>query len=192
MEGLPDDELVKRAKNGDRDAFAELVGRCQEKIYQTIFRLTWNHLDTDDLVQETFMHAFRSIKSFKQKASFSTWVYRIAVNLTLNHFKKIKRDREEKHISYENCISEGNSAGSISSPEKNSLKKELRKKLDEAINSLPLPYRSSFVLVEIQGMSHGQAAYVLQCSENTVSWRMHQARKLLQGRLRPYLERGMS
>ena len=79
---------------------------------------------------------------------------------------------------------------SFLSPEKQSLRKELRHKLGEAIESLPLSYRASFVLVVIQGMTHHHASQVLGCSENTVSWRMFRARKMLQKKLLPYLEGG--
>lgn len=87
----------------------------------------------------------------------------------------------------ENLPLELNSETLVDSPEQNSLEKELSEKLKEAIDSLPIPYRASFVLVVFQGMTHGEAAQILRCSENTVSWRMHKARKMLQAKLKPYL-----
>lgn len=186
MDEFPDDSLVGLAKEGSLDAFTELVHRYQGKIYQTIFQLTKNRLDTDDLAQETFMKAFKSLREFKQKSSFYTWLYRIAVNLTLNFLKK--RHKEKGRESYtENYSPSGADGFPASSPENYSLKKELGEKLKEAIESLPLVYKAAFILVSHQGMSHSQAAEVLRCSENTVSWRMYKARKILQERLRPYI-----
>jgi RNA polymerase sigma-70 factor (ECF subfamily) len=187
MADFADDHLVKQAKQGDVDAFTELVRRFQEKIYHTILSLTRNPQDANDLAQETFMHAYKSLRNFKQRSTFYTWIYRIAVNLTLNFLKKRKRD-EKREVQVEDYSLDVRSAASTLSPEKYSMKNELSEKLKEAIDSLPLAYRTSFVLVVFQGMTHNQAAKVLRCSENTVSWRMHKARYMLQKKLEPYLE----
>jgi RNA polymerase sigma-70 factor (ECF subfamily) len=181
-----DDALVARAKHGDIEAYAELVSSVQVRIYRTIFGMTRSHEDTDDLSQETFLYAYRALPHFRQKSSFYTWVYRIAVNLTLNFLKK--KHREKNREEFEEGISVFDRAERIAhSPEGDSLKKELNQKLEEAIGTLPLAYRAAFNLVVFQGMSHGRAAEVLGCSENTVSWRMHKARKMLQGRLKEYI-----
>lgn len=82
---------------------------------------------------------------------------------------------------------EKQSIKTVSNPEKSSLKDELRHKIDSAIHSLPALYKMAFFLVGREGMSHKKAAYVLKCSENTVSWRLHKARKMLQSKLSPYL-----
>lgn len=187
MEALPDDQLVAHARKGDVDAFTELARRHQERIFQTVFWMTRNQQDTDDLCQEAFFHAYKNLKSFKQKSSFCTWVYRIAVNLTLNFLKKKMREKKRIQVPVEDCVAGYGGEVHVFCPEKSSLKKELRKKLDQAIDSLPDAYRMSFVLVAIQGMSHSQASDVLGCSENTVSWRMFRARKMLQKKLLPYL-----
>lgn len=189
MEDFADDNLVKRAKQGDVEAFTELVRRWQEKIYHTIIALTRNHHDANDLAQETFMHAFKSLRSFKQRSSFYTWLYRIAMNLTLNFLKKRKR-HEMREVFVENYSLGERSGASSLSPERHSLKKELSEKLKEAIDCLPIPYKASFILVVFQGMTYGQAAKILGCSENTISWRMHKARKMLRAKLKPYMEGG--
>ena len=187
MADFADDHLVKQAKQGDVDAFTELVRRFQEKIYHTILSLTRNQQDAYDLAQETFMHAYKSLRNFKQRSTFYTWIYRIAVNLTLNFLKRRKRD-EKREVHVEDYSPDVKSAASTLSPEGYSMKKELSEKLKEAIDSLPLTYKISFVLVVSQGLTHTQAANVLRCSENTISWRMHKARKMLQQKLEPYLE----
>jgi RNA polymerase sigma-70 factor (ECF subfamily) len=187
MADFADDHLVRQAKQGDVDAFTELVRRFQERIYHTILSLTRNPQDANDLAQETFMHAYRSLRNFKQRSTFYTWIYRIAVNLTLNFLKRRKRD-EKGEVNFEDYSLDVKLAASTLSPERYSMKKELSEKLKEAIDSLPLTYRTSFVLVVFQGMTHAQAAKVLRCHENTVSWRMHKARRMLQQILGPYLK----
>jgi RNA polymerase sigma-70 factor (ECF subfamily) len=189
MEDCSDGHLVKQAKQGDIEAFAELARRCQEKVYYTLLSLTKNQQDASDLAQEAFMHAFKSIKSFKQRSSFSTWIYRIAVNLTLNFLKR-KRREKGREVFNESHSGNKKSEDPSFSPDEQSLRKELSEKIQEAIDTLPLPYRASFTLVVFQGMTHGQAAGILGCSENTVSWRMHKARKMLQARLKPYIGGG--
>jgi RNA polymerase sigma-70 factor (ECF subfamily) len=186
MTDVREDVLVEQAKNGDLEAYAELVQRYRERIYRTIYRYTKNHNDTDDLVQETFLQAFRAIRRFRQKSGFYTWIFRIAVNRSLNFLKKA--GLEKGRAGYEGKM-ENIAAAGVHSPESVSAAKELGERLNEAVDSLPLSYRSSFILVVFQGMTHGQAARVLRCSENTVSWRLYKARKILQARLGPYLGR---
>lgn len=181
-----DGHLIRNAKKGDIEAFSHLAQRYQERIYQTILAMTRNHVDADDLAQETFMQAFQHLKTFKEKSSFYTWVYRIAINITLNFLKKRKRERLRRDFDETHPVAEI-LENSVPSPERHSLEKELRQKLKEAIDSLPLLYKTSFILVVIQGMSHSQAAQVLRCSENTVSWRMHKTRMMLQDKLRDYM-----
>lgn len=187
MEDCSDGHLVKLAKQGDTEAFTELARRCQEKIYYTILALTKNQQDASDLAQEAFVQAFKSLKNFKQRSSFYTWAYRIAVNLTLNFLKRRQRQDAQEVLDENQSLAIGIQDSSIS-PEGRSLKKELSEKLQEAIDSLPIPYKVSFTLVVFQEMTHSQAAQILGCSENTVSWRLHKARKMLQAKLKSYLE----
>ena len=186
MDDLSDDRLALEAKMGSREAFSELARRYRERIYHTIFRFTRNPGDADDLAQETFMMAFKSLKNFEQKSSFYTWIYRIAVNLTLNFLKKRKKEQGREEYIEGSTYAEA-PRSPLFSPELHSEGKELGEKMDEAIRSLPAGYQTAFVLVSFQGMTHAQAARVLGCSENTVSWRMHKARKMLQARLKPFL-----
>ncbi len=187
MEAFADDQLVAHARKGDVDAFTELARRHQQKIFQTVLWMTKDQQDADDLCQETFLHAYKHLKKFKQKSSFYTWIYRIAVNLTLNFLKKKMRENKRSSMPVEDCFREDIGSTYAFSPEKSSLRKELGQKLKQAIDTLPDPYKISFVLVVFQGMSHSQASEVMGCSESTISWRMFKARKMLQGKLLPYL-----
>jgi RNA polymerase sigma-70 factor (ECF subfamily) len=179
---VPDEGLVEQAKQGDLEAYSELVRRYRERIYKTIYRFTRNHGDTDDLAQDTFLQAYREIGRFREKSGFYTWLYRIAVNLSLNFLKRTKR--EMGRLAFDERFMEQKQAVGFS-PETSSLNRELQDCLDEAVAALPLAYKTSFILVVYEGMSHRQAARILGCSENTISWRIHKARKMLQARLRP-------
>ncbi len=181
---VPEKELVERSRKGDVDAFSELARRNWETIYRIIYRHTGNPSDTDDLLQETFFRAFRAIKRFKGKSSFSTWVFRIAINQSLNFLKKKKKEKQME--TFEDRKAWGESSWSTS-PDSKAISRELRAKLEEAVDSLPLAYRSTFILVALEGMKHNQVAKLLGCSENTVSWRVHKARKIIQAKLEPYL-----
>ncbi len=186
MESEADDILVERAQAGEADAFAELAGRLHERVYRTILGMTRSPEDADDLTQETFMAAFKSLQSFRRESSFATWIHRIAVTRTLNHLKK--KGREKARVSYEDGEAVLDKAAYASrTPEGGSAERELADRLEAAIGRLKPVYRAAFSLVAVQGMSHAQAAELLGCSENTVSWRMHKARKMLQALLGPYL-----
>jgi RNA polymerase sigma-70 factor (ECF subfamily) len=97
------------------------------------------------------------------------------------------REKKRSAVPVEDCAVEETGLSDRFSPEKSSLRNELRQKLNLAIDSLPDPYKMSFILVMFQGMSHNQASKVLGCSENTISWRMFKVRKMLQKKLHPYL-----
>lgn len=188
MDERPDDRLVEEARQGSREAFAELVRRHRQKIYGIIFSMTRNASDTDDLAQDAFLAAYRSLPSFNMDARFSTWLYRIAFNLTMSHLKKQGREKGRSEFR-EDLLDAGRVRGSADALEERTICDELSARIEEAVAALPAHFRASFLLVANQGLSHAEAALVLGCSENTVSWRLHKARKLLRARLQPFLGR---
>ena len=185
MDERPDDVLVEEARRGGREAFAELARRHERRVYGLVFRMVRDHADADDLAQEVFLTAFKSIASFRRGAAFYTWIYRIAVNQSLTFLKKRRREKDRAGFR-EDLSVDGPGRDEGFSPEARSALSELRGRISEAVDALPDHFRASFVLVAGQGLSHAEAAEVLGCSENTVSWRMHKARKLLRSRLGPY------
>lgn len=186
MDERPDDLLVEEARRGSREAFADLVRRHERRVYGLVFRMVRDHSDADDLAQEVFLTAFKSIASFRHGSSFYTWLYRIAVNTSLTFLKKRSREKDRAEFR-EDLAGDGPGRAVSFSPEGRSALNELRGRIDEAVAGLPGHFRASFVLVAGQGLSHAEAAKILGCSENTVSWRMHKARQLLRVRLEPYL-----
>lgn len=187
MDGPEDKQLVAEAKEGNLEAFGLLVERHQSRLYQLVRRFIRSHEDADDLIQETWMQAFRALPSFREEADFYTWVYRIALNLTINFLRKQKKEKHKESID-EWKRGRGKGAGNnliMSAESPDSF--ELREKIEEAIQTLPLPYRSALILVTQEGLNYRQAAKILGCSENTVAWRMFKARRWLQKKLQPYL-----
>lgn len=187
MEDDGEDGLVERAQGGDLAAYMELVFRYRKRIYQVIYRFTRNHDDTDDLAQETFLRAFRELGRFRRKSGFYTWIYRIAMNLSFNFLKKRKKNMDWREYVDRLC---GSGKDVLSGPEEASAAGEIRERLVAAVDSLAWPYKSAFTLVVYQALTHRQAARILGCSEKTVSWRVHQARKILRVKLRPFLQGG--
>ncbi len=191
MDDRPEDRLVDEARRGGREAFAELVRRHERQVYGIALRMAGNPAEADDLAQEVFLTAWRSIGSFRGGSSFYTWVYRIAVNVSLTFLKKRAREKNRSPFD-ENLPVGAPSNGAVSGPEGASALNELAGRVSGAVAQLPAHFRAAFALVVDQGLSHAEAAKVLGCSEKTVSWRMHKARRLLQSRLRTYFEEARS
>jgi RNA polymerase sigma-70 factor (ECF subfamily) len=186
MDERPDEMLVAEAQKGGAEAFAELVRRHQAKIFRLCYGMTRNHSDADDLAQEVFLTAYKSLAGFSGKAGFYTWLYRIAVNRSLNFLKRRGREKGRTEFS-ENLAAVDGVRGGQDPPGLPSADAELEARLREAVETLPPRFKASFLLVVDQGLSHAEAARILGCSESTVSWRMHKARKALRARLEPYL-----
>ncbi|MBN2408739.1 MAG: sigma-70 family RNA polymerase sigma factor, partial [Candidatus Aminicenantes bacterium] len=130
MDDDREDGLVARAQEGNLSAYAELVRRYRERIYQTIYHLTRNHDDTDDLAQETFLRAFQGLRRFRRKSGFYTWLYRIAVNLSFNLLNKRKTEMSrQKEVERVSDLKER----SLGGPEAASAAGELRERLEAAV-----------------------------------------------------------
>jgi len=184
-------DLVRHARRGDLKAYDELVRRYQERIYATIYHMTANHEDTNDLAQESFIKAYTALKSFKGGSSFYTWLYRIAVNKTINF---LKQRRNKHHLSLNdmdfNAEHDPDLVALISdkTPHRDVNLSELQKKLNEALLKLSEPHRMVVVLHDVQGVSHEEIAEVLGCNIGTVRSRLFYARQQLQGYLAEYLK----
>lgn len=183
--------LVKLAKQGDLAAFDSLTLMFRERLYGVVYNMTFNHDDAADLTQEAFVKAFRSLSKFKEKSSFFTWIYRIGVNLTLNHLKKKKARR---FFSFDQYLSDGvpsKDSERFSSNESNSVRttllNELHEKLNEALSKLSDKHRTIVVLFEIDGLGHKEIAKIMNCTEGTVRSRLFYAKQQLQSYLSEYL-----
>ncbi len=191
----PDDlTLVRRAQGGDAGAYDELVRRYQRQIYGVIYHMTSHHEDANDLTQEAFVKAWQALKSFKGDSSFFTWLYRIAVNRTLNHLKQ-RKFRDGKHAMSLNDLDvdaehhpELVALASDKTPRRNLALEELKEKLNAAMQRLSENHRIVVTLHDIQGLPHDEIAKVLGCNTATVRTRLFYARQQLQGILSDYLK----
>src|SRR5271170_5216095 len=154
---IDDSTLVQRAQRDDTDAYDQLVRRYQERIYATVYHMTSNHEDAHDLVQDTFIKAYRALKSFKGDSSFYTWAYRIAVNKTINFLKQRKN---RLHVSLNdvdfNAENDPDLVALVSdkTPRRDLNLMELQEKLNEAMQKLSEHHRMVVTLHDIQGLSH--------------------------------------
>ena len=186
---IPEGDLVRRARDGDISAYDDLVKRYQERIYATIYHMTSNHEDASDLAQEAFIKAFSALKSFKGGSSFYTWLYRIAINKTINFLKQRKN---KIHLSLNdldfNAENDPDLVALVShkTPHREAGLLELQKKLNEALLKLSDSHRMVVVLHDIQGLSHEEVGEIVGCNVGTVRSRLFYARQQLQGFLAEY------
>jgi RNA polymerase sigma factor (sigma-70 family) len=183
--------LVARARRGDLAAYDDLIKRYQERIYATIYHMTSNHEDANDLAQDSFIKAYQALKSFKGGSSFYTWLYRIAVNKTINFLKQRKN---RQHMSLNdldfNAEHDPDLVALISdnTPRRAAGLTELQEKLNEALLKLSEPHRLVVVLHDVQGLSHEEIAKVMECNIGTVRSRLFYARQQLQAMLTDYIK----
>ena len=184
-------DLVKRARRGDLDAYDDLVRRYQERIYATVYHMTANHEDANDLAQEAFIKAFRALKSFKGGSSFYTWVYRIAVNKTINFLKQRKNKTQMSLDDLDfNAEHDPDLVALISdkTPRREVGLAELQEKLNAAMQKLSEPHRLVVTLHDVQGLSHEEIGKIMECNVGTVRSRLFYARQQLQAYLSDYLK----
>ncbi len=186
----PDAELVQRAQQGDPSAFDDLVRRYQKRLYSVIHNMTHHHADTEDILYETFQKAYQNIHGFKAQSGFHTWLYRIAINRSLNFI----RSRKNKiHISLNDDESdtapplEIQDETAAQDPEQQLALQELQNKLNESLQKLSEEHRAVVNLFDIQGLSHAEIAKIMDCSEGTVRSRLFYAHKQLQKSLKSYI-----
>ena len=186
----PDDELVARTKAGEAGAFDELVVRYSPRLYGLLYNMTSNHEDTNDLLQEVFAKAYRSIKGFQGKSSFYTWMHSISVNMAINFLKKRNRRMTMSLDDVDNGIVNDPDfieATSDHDPRHQANLGELQKKLNEAMMKLSHEHRAVVTMFDIQGMPHAEIAKVLKISEGTVRSRLFYAHRQLQNYLQEFI-----
>jgi RNA polymerase sigma-70 factor (ECF subfamily) len=190
---IPTEEmvLVERARGGEPKAYDELIKRYQERIYATVYHMTSNHEDANDLAQESFVKAYQALKSFKGGSSFYTWLYRIAVNKTINFLKQRKN---RQHMSLNdldfNAEHDPDLVALISdkTPRREAGLSELQEKLNGALLKLSEHHRMAVVLHDVQGLSHEEIAKIMHCNIGTVRSRLFYARQQLQALLADYIK----
>jgi RNA polymerase sigma-70 factor (ECF subfamily) len=185
--GEADKDLVLRAREGDREAFADIVRTYQRRIYAVAMRMTRRHEVADDIVQDTFVRAYRGLDRFEVGRPLRPWLTRIAVNLAINYLNGAAK-REQPLYSEDSPGGPEEARGSRqerldANPERTLESEELALDLERAVSLLPLEQRTVFLLKVVEEMRYEEIAKLLGISEGTVMSRLSRAR----GRLKVML-----
>jgi RNA polymerase sigma-70 factor (ECF subfamily) len=179
----PDAGLVARAQGGEVAAFGDLVRRHERAVYAVVSRMIDSRDDVDDIVQDVFVTAFRSLRSFQGKSAFSTWLYRIAVNTTIKQMRKAKVRKAQSIDDPDAGLAERLTADGSEGPESAAERTIHGEAIRKAISTLPDKHRAVVVLHYYQNLSCEEIARVVDCSVGTVWSRLHYACKKLHGQL---------
>lgn len=188
---VPDSLLVRGSKSGDRDAFAELVRRYQDKIYTIVYGQLQSREDALDLTQEVFIKAHRRLPDFREDSVFYTWLYRIAVNTCIDFARRRQRTQEPFSLEADQLAEAGyepvDERASVD-PQRRLVNKELGARLRAAVQSLPDTLRMAVILHDIEGLPQKEIAVIMGCPLGTVKSRIQRGRYELRDRLKPYLD----
>lgn len=169
---VPDARLVEDARRGDRDAFGELVTRYERRLIRVILRFVPDMEQARDLAQETFLRTYRRLDQFDPSRRFGPWLFRIGVNLTLDHLRKRKRRLRWNLFS----DAGGDTQPDPSTPDpRNEL--DLSQEVRAVMDQLPEKYRSVLVLRDLENFTNSEIAAILNRKEATIRWRLAEARK---------------
>ena len=174
--------LLKKARNGDVEAFEKLIEGCQKKVFNIALRMLGNYDDASELSQEVFIKIFKSLGNFKEHSSFYTWVYRITSNACLD---EIRKRNNCKVISLDEPVNLNDNdvkpqvEDHRPTPDMEAEKKEMKKIINDAIKSLPEEHRIVIILRDIQGFSYEEISKIVSCPEGTVKSRINRARQSL-------------
>jgi RNA polymerase sigma-70 factor (ECF subfamily) len=181
--------LVARAKAGDGQAFDQLVRRYRRRIFALALHLSGSNSEADDITQDVFLKAYRALDGFEGRSEFFTWVYRMAVNRSLNARRDRMRRKEQPMVTPEGEVDPrielAVQVDAKGDPRRAAELRDTYTRLIRALDALPPEMRTTVVLVALQGMSHGEVAVVQKCSEGTIAWRMHEARRRLHDAMAP-------
>jgi RNA polymerase sigma-70 factor, ECF subfamily len=194
-QGPRDRELVQRVQGGDEAAFKELFLRYHRRAYAVAFGVVKSRHDAMDIVQDAFIKVHRHIGSFQGSSSFYTWLYRIVMNLAIDH---VRRGRQQKDLDYDDKVArdvtdvagDGTMLPKIldGNPRKSVVRKELREKIQWALDQLPDYHRAVILMREDEGLSYEEMAKALKVPKGTIMSRLFHARRKMQDLLRDYLE----
>lgn len=178
--------LIERCKNGDLEAFGELVSKYEKQVYNIAYRFMGNYDDASDLAQEAFVRAFRAISGFRGDASFKTWMYHIVANVCRDELRRRKRQPvvslDTPIITDDGEINREQEDWTLA-PERIYENKEFQETIQQLLNELIPEYRQVLVLREIQGFTYEEIASTLECSLGTVKSRINRARKALRDQI---------
>lgn len=187
---LTDQEVVERAREGRETAFRELIGRYQRPVFSLIYRLVRDREKSEDLAQETFIKVLNALHRYDPSYKFSSWIFKIAHNTSLDHLRK----KEPETLSLDGSphattaseieASTVSIAGNDESPEEYASNRELGGMLEEAVARLRPEYRTAIILCHVEGRAYEEIAEIMSVPLGTVKTYIHRARHELQGYLK--------
>jgi RNA polymerase sigma-70 factor (ECF subfamily) len=180
-------DLIRRARAGDQDAFAELVVTHADRVYGALRRFGLDADEADEVAQEVFVRAWRGLARFQERSQFSTWLYRIAFNEAQRRLSRRSPARAEPEPGREDPIVSVPESPELG-PEAQTLEAEFERTLEQALDELPADWRAAVVLRDIEGLSTHDAAEVVGVREAAFKSRLHRGRMQLRALLEPYLQ----
>lgn len=194
---MEEQRLIKRLKGGDEEAQREFINLYKNNVFRTCMGFVHNHDDAEDLTQEVFIKALQSISRFRENARLSTWLYRIAVNKSLNFIRDQKKKSLFQRIgdlfsgAADNATYAGSEINEQPLPDNHLTQNEQKRALQQALNQLPEKQRTAFILHKYEELSYTEIAASMQTTVASVESLMHRAKKNLQESLRNFYEKNM-
>jgi RNA polymerase sigma-70 factor (ECF subfamily) len=185
-----DQQLVDRVLSGDKRAFELLVLKYQRKLMRLVLYFVKDHAEAEDVVQETFIKAYRALTKFRGDSAFYTWLYRIGVNTSKNYLMSQSRRAPTSTETNSQDAEIFDDAGGLresTTPESVLASKQLAETVNNAMNALPEELRVAIALREIEGLSYDEIAELMNCPIGTVRSRIFRAREAIANKIRPLI-----
>jgi RNA polymerase sigma-70 factor (ECF subfamily) len=185
-----DHELVLLAQRGDKRAFGMLVEKYQRKLYGLLSRMIRDQSEIEDVVQESFIKAYRALPNFRGDSAFYTWLYRIGINTAKNHLVSLGRRPMSVDVEIEDAenFQDASELRVSETPETALMTKQLGQTVNNAVMALPEDLRTAITLREIEGLSYEEIATIMDCPIGTVRSRIFRARETISVKLKPLLD----
>ncbi len=185
---LTDDELIDQVRAGNLRSFEELIDRYRNQVFNFVYRILGSRDEAEDILQDAFMKVYQHLPRYKKQSKFSSYLFTIAHNLSMNRVNYRKRSQMKL-----DTLAQSDRESSITdrTPDAQLRENEIAIVVHRAIEKLPPKYRAALVLSEFEGFSYKQISDVLNCSVGTVKSRIFRARDLLRGYLKGYEEEGL-
>lgn len=186
-----DQLLVERVQSGDKRAFDVLVSKYQRRLMRLVSRLVHDPAEAEDVVQETFIKAYRALRHFRGDSAFYTWLYRIGINTAKNYLVTQGRrtpTSTDTDAEQAEAFDDGDNLRDINTPESMLASKQIAETVNAAMDLLPLELRTAIVLREIEGLSYEEISDIMACPIGTVRSRIFRAREVIAEKLKPLLD----
>lgn len=186
-----DQGLVERVQAGDKRAFDALVSKYQRRLMRLVSRLVHDPAEAEDVVQETFIKAYRALRHFRGDSAFYTWLYRIGINTAKNYLVTQGRrtpTSTDTDAEQAETFDDGDNLRDINTPESMLASKQIAETVNAAMDVLPLELRTAIVLREIEGLSYEEISEIMACPIGTVRSRIFRAREVIAEKLKPLLD----